>query len=286
MKSNGTTPWQDSDAGQQLMERFSQEKTLKALDHLLQRIDTLEKAVESLSALLEQGPSMASMAADTLDETYRRAAAQGINIEERLVNALHVGERLTAPEMREKIDNLIAFAEQSPALFSMAIDTLDESFRQASSHGINIEERLKAAAGLGEKLTRPEMIERFEKLIELSSQAPGITAMLVDTLDESYRKALESGLDLGTIASNGLSVVLQLSNLLSSEEFSALMNSKILSPKTLRVVSGAAEAMVESRQQPTKKMGLFGIMRALNDPDRQKAIGFIMSFMKAFGKQL
>jgi uncharacterized protein YjgD (DUF1641 family) len=286
MKSNGASSWQESDAGRQLMERFSEEKTLKALDHLLQRIDTLEKAVENLSTLLQQGPVMASMAADSVDEVYRRASDKGINLEERLANALHLGEQLTAPEMREKIDNLLAFAEQSPALFTMAIDSIDESFRRASSRGVNIDERLRAAAAISEKLTRPEMMERFDKLIDLAGQAPGITAMVVDTIDESYRKALESGLDLGTIASNGLSVILSLSNILSSEEFTALMNSKILSPNTLKVVSGAAEAMVESRHQPTKKMGLFGIMRALNDPDRQKAIGFIMSFMKAFGKQL
>jgi hypothetical protein len=172
MKSNGASSWQESDAGRQLMERFSEEKTLKALDHLLQRIDTLEKAVENLSTLLQQGPVMASMAADSVDEVYRRASDKGINLEERLANALHLGEQLTAPEMREKIDNLLAFAEQSPALFTMAIDSIDESFRRASSRGVNIDERLRAAAAISEKLTRPEMMERFDKLIDLAGQAP------------------------------------------------------------------------------------------------------------------
>ncbi len=288
MNTNGNTPahWQESEAGQQLMERFSNEKTLRALDHLLARIDTLEKAVENLTTMLSQAPGMIAMAADSIDEAYKEAKTHDINIEERLANALHLAEKLTAPEMVEKINNFMAFADQAPGLVSMAIDATDEAYRKAAEHGVNLDERIGSALQLTEKITQPQMVEKFNQLIELSEQAPGLAAMLVDTIDEAYRKAIEQGLDLETLGTQGVQVLKQLSTVLASEEFSALMNSQVLSPNTLSIVSTVGEALVESHDQPIKKVGLFGTLRALNDPDRQKALGYIMGFVKELGKRL
>ncbi len=87
MKSNGTSTWEESTAGKQLIKHLSEEKTLHALDRLVQKVETLEKAITGLQAAMDQGPGMVSMLADSVDETYKEAAKNGVDIDARLKNA-------------------------------------------------------------------------------------------------------------------------------------------------------------------------------------------------------
>jgi len=84
MGTNGHPTWMDSDAGKQLEQTLTQEKTLKALDHILERIETIESAVEKLSNVMRQGPGKDSMAADMADEAVSNATKKGIDIDQRL----------------------------------------------------------------------------------------------------------------------------------------------------------------------------------------------------------
>ncbi|RMG83136.1 MAG: hypothetical protein D6714_10270, partial [Bacteroidetes bacterium] len=89
METNGKTmTWQESPAGKQMMATFSQEKTLLALEKLLQKVDTLEKAVGDLSKAMAQGPGLVAMVGDMVDEEVRQADARGVNVDERLRNTL------------------------------------------------------------------------------------------------------------------------------------------------------------------------------------------------------
>lgn len=284
MKVNGNPDWTETTAGQQLQERLSSEKTLKALDHLLQRIDTLEKGVERLSALLEQGPGLVSMAVDTVDDGYRRAAQQGVDIDERLSNALHLAEKLTAPEMVERIDGLLKLAGQAPGITSMMVDVADDGVRQAARRGIDIEQRLGAALQLAEQLTAPEMVEQLSSLLKLARQAPGIMAMAVDVVDDSYRQVAGNGIDLAALSKKGLTVARRTAGLVDSEEFDALLHSDLFNPKTLDVLSVVSGALTRCRMDPPKKAGVFKLLGAMGDPEIQKSLGFLLSFARNFGR--
>ena len=196
MKNNGSTIWSDTDAGRELQQRLADERTARGLEHLLARIDTLEKAVDRLSNLLDQGPGMVSMVTDMADETYRQAAAKGVNLEERLGNALQIAE----------------------------------------------------------KLTSPTMLENINKLTQTMEQGPGLMAMTVDMVDEMYRRSAANGLDLQEVGN--------------------------ITGKTLQALSEA------SRQPAPKAGGMFSLLKAIKDPDRQKAIGFWLNLTKSLGKRL
>jgi uncharacterized protein YjgD (DUF1641 family) len=192
-KNGSGISWSDTEAGRQVQARLSDEHTLEAIDHLLARIDTLEKAVDELSMLMHQGPGLVAMAGDMLDEGYREANAKGIDLDERIKNALTLAEKLTAPEM----------------------------------------------------------VARVESLNKLSEQLPGMVAMMMDIVDEKIRTTLEHGFD----------------------------------PSTLSHVAGVANtALTNAKAEPRKRVGIFGVFKALNDPDRQKGLGFLLSFLKHFGK--
>ncbi len=344
METNGTTAWHNTEAGQRLQERLTNEKTLRALDHLLERIDTLEEAVERLTTLMQQGPGLVSMAADWADESYRRAQAHGLEPEARLKNALHLAEKLTAPEMVEKLDQVFQLADQGPGLASMLADWADESVRRSAEQGVDLEERLRMALHLAEKLTAPEMAAKLDHALRLADQAPGLASMLadwaddtyrqaaasgvdleerlrvalqfaekltdpavaeklddaltlveqgpglaamaIDTFDENYRRALENGVDFQVLTRQGINITKKLSDLLDSEEAEALLESGVFKPQTLAIISKAGESLIESRGMPARKVGLFGLLGALRDPDRQRALGFLMDFLKAFGQKL
>ncbi len=190
--SQPNIPWTDTDAGQRIQQRLHNEKTLQALDHLLERVSTLEEGVEKLNTLLERGPGMASMVTDMADDTYRKA----------------------------------------------------------QEHGVDLEERMRGALQLADKLTEPETVERLNQLMDLANRAPGLMAMMGDMADDEMRGLQQKGVDLQSV----------------SEVFLA-----------------AGLAISEARQEKPRPMGLWSMIRAPKDPDRQVAIGFLMKFLKSFG---
>lgn len=285
MEATETTAWASTEAGHQLQERLNSEKTLKALDRLLERVETMETAVGRLATALEQGPGMVSMAADIADDAIQQSKSRGVDPVERLNNALHIAEQLTAPERVEKLDQLLAITDRIPGLLSMAGDIVDDGCCQAADNGIDIPARLTAVTGLLEKLTRPGTVEQLEQLLELSDRLPGLAAMGVDILDEGYKRAAERGVDWSTLNEHGLEMLTALTKLLTSDEFKALMQSGVLDPCTIKVVAKAGEAMVDSNQEEVKPAGMFSLLRSMGDRDRQKALGFLLSFSKHFGKR-
>ena len=245
---DATTP-----EGRGLQERLADKKIIQSLDHLLSKIETLESAVERLNIAMAQGPGLISMATDSIDEAYQKSIEQGINIEERLSNALVVAEKLTTPAMVERINNLVEFADQAPGLISMFTDSVDETFQSSKLNGVNIEARLAGALELANRLTAPKTIAKLEGLMELSDQAPGLISMIVDSIDEEMAKATNAGADFKTLSALG---------------------------QKLSVAVAKADKM------PENKLGPIGLFRALRDSDRQKALGFLMNFAKAFGQEI
>ena len=240
-------------AGQKLQDRLNEDRTLQAIEHLLAKIDTLDKAVEDLTVVMHQGPGMVAMAADFVDDAYMRADAKGVNIEERLQNALEIAEKLTAPAMVDKLNHLFKLTDQMSGLVAMKVDAMDEIYREADANGVNLDERIKSALSLAEKITAPDMMEKMEGLIQMSNQLPGLIAMGADIFDERMRKAREEGYD----------------------------------PQHLIDIARTANhALTNAQNEPPAKVGLFGIFKMLKDPDRQRGLGFIMNFLKHFGKKI
>ena len=188
--------WQDTHVGKSIRARLDDERTLEVFDRLLARIDALETTVDGLVSLMKQAPIHFAMLADISDELYRRADERGVHLEERLAVGLQMAEKLTSPEMGERLDQAMKFLEQ----------------------------------------------------------APGLAAMTVDTFDNAMRDAMEQGLD------------------------PQLMGSTLLAAGSA-LSQAAADA-------PSPVGGPLALLRSLRDPDRQKALGFLMSFLKRWGQRL
>lgn len=212
-----------------LQAKLNEPQTVAALTRLLDRIDSLEHTVNALVSLTEQGPGMAAMMGDIADETVRQAAARGVNIEERLKAALTIAEKLTAPEMVAKLDQLLALAEQAPMMAAMVGDMVDDMAAR-----LDVQARLNASLSLADKATQPETLTQLSEMFEVLLEA----------------------------------------------------ETSMLNPDAVRTVGLMAQAMVAARQAPPTRVGLLGMLRALGDPDIQRAMGFLMEMGKQFSKEL
>lgn len=155
--------------------------------------------------------------------------------------------------VEEAVKGLEQTMQQGPGMVAMVADMADEAYRSADANGVSIDDRLKNALTLAEQLTHPDMVQKLNDLVSLTNQLPGIVAMAVDTVDEGMRTARDNGLE----------------------------------PETLVDWAGQfGRAMREAKNEPVSKVGLLGMIRALNDPDRQKALGFSLNFLKHLGKQM
>ncbi len=257
--------------------KLNDPQTTQTLSRLLDRIDSLEESVGRLADLIEQAPAFTAMVGDVMDETHRRAAANGVDLEQRLQTALTLAEKLTAPSMVSKIEQLMLAVDQAPYFAAMVGDMVDETQRQAASNGIDLEQRLGTGLALAEKLTRPQMVEQLNGLLDMADTAPGFVAMLGDMADEAYRNALSKGVDLEALMGQGLT---------AAGKLSALLESGILDDGAVRMVGATGKALAQASHQPIEPAGLFGLLGALRDPDTKRALGFLLNVGSNLGKEL
>lgn len=293
-----------------LQARLNDPDTADKLNQLLDRLDTIERAVEVLEQLNEQVPAALNIATDTIDEELTRAADRGVVLDERAREALKLAEKLTDPhtvevltQLMERIDQLeqlAALADQLPAALATTADIADETLTRAAERGVVLDERAGEALKLAEKLTEPEtaralhalmdQADQLEQLAMLGEQAPGFIAMIVDIVDAEYARAAEHGYDPEQTLRQAFNAMGRLGELFRSDEFQALLDSGVLDPKALRAVGSLGGALVQSQEEAnrgtTPQLGFFGLLGALRDPDVQHALGFIMRFAKHFGRNL
>lgn len=293
-----------------LEKRLHDPETVQKLNHLLDRLDTIERAVDTLERLEHQLPMALSTAADVLDDELTRAAERGVVLDERAGEALRLAEKLTEPDTVETLTRLIDrldrleqiadLADQVPAAMATTVDTLDEALTRAADRGVVLDERMREGLALLEVLTEPKTAqalgelagrsEQIAELAKLADHAPRAIATVIDIIDAEYARAADAGFDPERALRDAASALGKLSEVFRTNEFRALLDSGVLDPEALQVIGGLGTALVESQKEATRgetpKRGMFGLLGALRDPDVQHAVGFLTSFAKRFGRQL
>lgn len=188
-------------------------------------------------------------------------------IEERL-------ERIEA--MLERFEDL---AVQAPGLAAMTGDIVDE---WASRDG-HADERLRAALSLIDRVTQPEVLGALETIVGQLEAAPGLVAMVGDMIDELARQADAQGADLHAATANLVEAMHALIKLAGQPEAHEMLESGAFSPGALRTINLAARAMTEAGEA-NERVGFFGAMSRMRDPEVQRAVGFALSAAKVFGR--
>jgi len=111
-----------------LQEKLNDPQVAGVLVRLLDRMDSLEKAVDALATAVQEVPVMMSVVTDAVDDAYAQAAAQGIDLDERVRDTLVLLERLTAPETAAALDKLLnnPRLQRVPERMDRLLQTMDE----------------------------------------------------------------------------------------------------------------------------------------------------------------
>jgi hypothetical protein len=143
-----------------------------------------------------------------------------------------------------------------------------------------IEERTRAIV---------EVAEALRPLIALAQQAPAFIAVVMDSFDEAMQTAYGKGVDVERGLLNGAEAALRFGATMDGErvrELDALLKSGVLEPSTLRVVGELGRALAETAATPAATPSVLGLLKALGQPDVQRALGFLVTFAERFGRRL
>jgi hypothetical protein len=149
------------------------------------------------------------------------------------------------------------------------------------------------AAALQVLNDRVESIATFvntvRPLVGLADQAPALVAMLGDSFDDVMRQAIDSGIDVERGLLNGASAALRFGASMDTakvRELEALLQSGVFDPAVVRIIGGLGRALVDSAAARPAPVGMVGLLKAVGDPDVQRALGFLVTFAERFGRQL
>ena len=269
MSTNGV-----ASSAEQLHERLNDPKVADGLNRLLDRLDIVSFAVESMDGFIRRGDVIADSVASTVGdfkeagnqdamELIKKApkmletgtkladAAGAINVDE--LTKSRVLERLTDPQTLNTLNELLdrlplaAFMLESLEGFISRGDTIAESLADSVGdlRGLDTEKTQRLTAAL------PKVMEAGEKLLD-----SGVI--------EDMPKLIDAGL--------------------------AAVDAGLLEPEVIQTVGRLAKVGLQSLEEVTAKEieplggGVMGMMSVTKDKDVQKMIGFVVSMAKAFTK--
>lgn len=166
-------------------------------------------------------------------------------------------------------------ASVMPVTAQQAIDNTSVAARLET-----IEERTRAVS---------EVTDGLRPLIALAEQAPAFFAVLMDSFDETMRHATGKGIDVERGLLNGAEAALRFGATVDADsvrELDALLKSGVLAPNTLRVIAELGRALTDTAAAPPATPGILGLLKALGQPDVQRALGFLVTFAERFGRRL
>ncbi len=201
----------------------------------------------------------------------------------------------------ESLDQVLSVAGELPNLLAIAVDFFDAISRQASQDGIDIEQRATRLLHLLVQVTEPTNMQAIERLVArlpkleagsaLLDEIPNLIATAVDVFDEWATQVKAEGIEVEQSLRQGLHAALYLGGQLRQEELDRigfLLKSDVMSEHSVATVSMAGSALSSCHQgtceHPVpKRVGLFGLLAAIRDPNTQRALSFGLQFAKCFG---
>lgn len=138
------------------------------------------------------------------------------------------------------------------------------------------------------------LLDNLELLAVMANGLDGLARkgeVIGDTLGEVLHEVRAAGratgLDVRTTSQQLATLIPTLAE--ASPAINRILESPIVEPEPIAVLSEAAEALVkglQAAQQNQTKVGLRGLLRATKDEDVQRGLGFLIEVAKVFGRDL
>lgn len=162
-----------------------------------------------------------------------------------------------------------------PDLLATVGNTVDDlAGRDGHAH---MDQRVRGGAAVLAKLSDPTILAGLERLLEhrealvqladLVDQLPGYVATVGDSFDDLVEVGRARGIDP--------EVMLR-----------ALFESGLLETRSVELLSGAAAELPRAAEAPSETFGLVALLRVLREDEVQRALSFIIHFIRRLGRLL
>jgi hypothetical protein len=139
-------------------------------------------------------------------------------------------------------------------------------------------------------------IERLERRIEAmegtirkldsaTAQVPAIAAMVTDIADGLVERLAARGIDVDARLHALLRAMDHLTSPRALDALASMLSSEIMAHQTTEVIGRMGRAIVAAEHE-AQPVGMWGLWRALRDPEVQRAAGFLVAMARRFGEEL
>jgi len=156
---------------------------------------------------------------------------------------------------------------------------------------VHLQERLadpRTIEALGKLLDQlPETVFLLDMLKGFLRRGPEIADNISDSFDQ-FRPTPGGVSQTKETITNAVAAAVKLQEFINSPHFKALLESDILKPDSVKLVgllAGSLSTSVENYDAEAR-LGAIGLLRALNDPDVQRSVNFLVGILKNFGMEL
>ena len=142
---------------------------------------------------------------------------------------------------------------------------------------------LAAIERLDHRIARME--STIARLDSATAQVPAVVATVTDIVDGLVARLAARGIDVDERLRALVRAADQLTSPRALDALAAMLASEILAPQTTAVISHLGRAIVAAEHE-AHPVGAWGLLRALRDPEVQRAAGFLIAMTRHFGEQL
>jgi hypothetical protein len=181
-----------------------------------------------------------------------------------------------------KLDRLQAALDRAGPLidaFPDLLATVGNTIDDLAAHDghASMDQRLRRGAAVLAKLSDPTILAGIERLLghrealtkiaDLVDHLPGYVAIVGDSFDDIVEVGRARGIDPEVM-------------------IRALFESGLLETRSVELLSGAAAELPRAAQAPSESFGVVGLLRVLREDEVQRALSFLIHFIRRFGRLL
>lgn len=270
---------------EQLLDRLNEPRTLEALNRLLDHAELLAFSAASLDGLVRRSDVIVeNVAAGVAELRGSLPAAPALDTAE-LSQLLNQMPRLIA--LTNQLSELTAKPEFQATLVLLGDPKTLNALQGLMKHADLIAYLVSAIDALIQR--SDTLVENIgETLRELSAATPGASNSLL-TLIQTLHERRDYLPRLIVAVPQFTDIIEKVAPFVASPEFNALLDSGIFHPDTVTLLGRAGDIFVQAYNDDRtaeRRLGPIGVLRALNDPDVQRVMAWLVDFSRRFGKSL
>ena len=264
------------------------EEQLTTLLRLAQRLTQPAVIAQLDNALdmFEQSPDLMGMGVDYIQGLLRQVMEIEGDLPSRFEAGVQLLELATRPEFPGLAREGLALANRNPETLRKLMGVAGEALDRLEDSELDLVTLTRDGFELLELAANPENILLARRGLQLVAKLDGTAGVMIDLADELLVEVQEPGFHFEDRARTGIALLTQISAPDTLAAVQELMQSGMMDPAVLQLLSQVGSALQKSASTPIQPKGMFGALGALQSAKTQRVLGFALDFSEQLGEAL